>query len=124
MRLWDTGSMGSRIRAAVARLRSHLHPDDLVPDLESLLAFGTVLPRLQSVPSWTEMLANGPKGGQEALGMAGRLEALHDSFPSARGLVRVFGAVVEIAALAMFHAREALALRGTVAAELHPEGTR
>ena len=50
--------------------------------------------------------------------MPSRLEPLHASLPLAGRLMGVFGAVVEVAVLAMFHPRQDLALRGAVAFEL------
>jgi hypothetical protein len=64
----------------------------------------------EEVASRTEVLRDRPLGGQEALGLPWRLEALHASFPLARGLVRVFGAIIEIAMLPMLHARQELSL--------------
>ena len=60
------------------------------------------------------MLADRPEGGQKPLGMAGRLEALHRVLTFAGWLMRVFGPVVQIAALPMFNARQALSLRCSV----------
>lgn len=50
--------------------------------------------------------------------MVGRLEPLYHPLTLTCALVRVFGPVVEIAALAMFHAREGLALGGTITGQL------
>jgi hypothetical protein len=46
--------------------------------------------------------------------MAGRLESLHAPLTLACGLMRVLGAVVEIAMLAVFHPWENLALSGLI----------
>jgi hypothetical protein len=66
--------------------------------------------------------------GEESLGLPWGFEPLHAPFPLARGLVRVFRAVVEIAMLAMFHTRENLPLRSAVASEFirddHPRHVR
>ena len=56
-------------------------------------------------------------GGEKAWRVPGGFEPLHASFPLARRLVGVFGAVVEIAMLAMLHARPHLPLGGTIAFE-------
>jgi hypothetical protein len=44
-----------------------------------------------------------------------RLEALHPALPLAGGLVGILGAIVEVAVLAVFHARQHLPLRRLVA---------
>jgi hypothetical protein len=61
---------------------------------------------------------DGAIGGEKALGVPGRLESLHLSFPLARGLVRVFRAVVEIAVLTMFYTRQKLTHRRLIAPQL------
>ena len=43
---------------------------------------------------------------------------MHPLLPLARGLVRVFGPIVEVAVLSMFHPRQHLPLRGTIALQL------
>ncbi len=50
--------------------------------------------------------------------MAGRLEALHRVFTFARWLVGVFGPVVQVAALAVFHTGQYLPLGSAVTGEL------
>jgi hypothetical protein len=67
------------------------------------------------MPVWAEMLGDKAIGGEEPLRLTRRLKALHASLALAGGLMRVLGAVVEIAMLAMFHPRENLALSGPVA---------
>jgi hypothetical protein len=52
------------------------------------------------------------------LGVSRRFEPLHPLFPLTRGLVGVLRAVIEIAALAMFHPRQEVPLRGTIALQL------
>jgi hypothetical protein len=75
-------------------------------------------PRRQAMPSWAEMLRNGTIGGEELLGLSCRLEPLHAPLPLAGGLVRILGAVVQIAVLAMVYTGYNLAPGGTVALEL------
>ncbi len=70
------------------------------------------------MPPWTEVLTDRAEGRQEALGLAGRLETLHGMLTVARGLVRVFGAIVEIAAPAMLHARQHLTLGRPITGQL------
>jgi hypothetical protein len=70
------------------------------------------------VPSRVEVLGDGPVGGEEALRVSRRLEALQAPLPLAGRLVGVFGAIVQVPVLAMFHTREALSLRRLVAFEL------
>ncbi len=52
-------------------LRHHSRPCYLVPGLESLLTFGTVLPCLHTMPPRTEVITNGAKGRQETLSVPG-----------------------------------------------------
>ena len=70
------------------------------------------------MPSWTEELSDGTIGGEESLGVSWCLEPLHPPFALAGGLVGVFGAIVQIAVLPMFHSGQHLALRRAVAPEL------
>ena len=65
-----------------------------------------------------KVVGNGTIGGQEPLGMSRGLEPLHPPLTLARGLVRVLGAVIYIAVLAMLDAGQHLALGGAVALEL------
>jgi hypothetical protein len=53
--------------------------------------------------------------GEEALGVPWRLEPLHAALALTGGLVRVFRPVIQVAMLAMFHTRQDLALRRTIA---------
>ncbi len=55
----------------VSFLRRHSHPCYLVPDLESPLKLGTVLPCLHTMPTGTEVFTNRTEGRQEALGVPG-----------------------------------------------------
>ncbi len=52
-------------------LRSRLHSSYLIPDLKSLSALSTVVPRRQPMPAGTKVFANWPKGREETLGMSG-----------------------------------------------------
>ncbi len=99
-------------------LRSFLQATDIIPGRQSARTFPAVRLRSEAMPAGTEVFADRPEGGQEPLGLARRLEALHGVLTFARRLVRVFGAVVEIAALPMLHARHDLALGGTIAGKL------
>ena len=56
--------------------------------------------------------------GQKALGLPGGLEPLHPAFPLARGVVGVFGPIIQLAVLAAFDTGEHLPLHGAVALEL------
>ncbi len=51
-------------------LRGSVQSGYLVPDLESPLAFGTVLPCLQPMATGTKVFSNRTKGREETLGMA------------------------------------------------------
>jgi hypothetical protein len=60
----------------------------------------------------------GPIRRQKALGLNGGFEPLHATLALTRRSMGVLTPVVELAALAMFHFGENLALGGTVAFEL------
>jgi hypothetical protein len=70
------------------------------------------------VASRSEVLGHGTIGGEEPLGLSGRLEPLHPSFALTRRLMGIFGAIVEIAVLPMFHARQELSLGGSITLQL------
>ena len=82
-----------------------LQPDYFVPDPELFSALGAVFLCFQTMPPRTTMFPDWPEGGEKTLGMAGGLEVLQNPLTLTDGLVRVFGAVVQIAALAMLDAR-------------------
>ena len=69
------------------------------------------------MPAWSEVLGDGAIRREKPLGMARRLKPLHPSLPLARGLMRVLRTVVEVAVLAMLHARQDLSLGGPIAFE-------
>jgi len=56
-----------------------------------------------------------PIGGEKPLGVPRGLEPLHPSLPLAGGLVGVFGTIIEVAVLAVFHPGQDLPLRRAVA---------
>ncbi len=58
-----------------------------------------------------------PVGREETLAVSWRFEALHTSLPLTRGLVGVFGTVVQRAVLSMFHIRQDLANRRPIATQ-------
>ncbi len=58
---------GRRLSVCVPPLRHCSHPCYLVPDLESPLTLSAVLPRLEEMPTQTEVITNRTEGGQEAL---------------------------------------------------------
>jgi hypothetical protein len=70
------------------------------------------------MPSWTEVSGYRTIGGEEPLGVSWRFEPLHAPLALAGGLMGVLRAVIEIAVLAMFHPREDVPLRGTIALQL------
>src|SRR3712207_1428257 len=70
------------------------------------------------MPSWTEVLGDGPLGGKEALYMSWGLETLQAPLPLAGRLVGILRAVIEVAMLPMFDAGQELPLRGAVTLEL------
>src|SRR5262249_7224779 len=68
--------------------------------------------------SGAEVLGNGAIRRQKSLGMPGGCEPLHPILALARGAMRVFAPVIEVATLAMLHPGQDLALRRAVALEL------
>lgn len=72
----------------------------------------------QAVAVELEVVVDMAVGGEEALGMAGRLEPLHLPLWWSGGLVRHLDAVVEVAALPVLDAGQDLTLCGGVAPEL------
>ena len=74
--------------------------------------------RSKAMSMEAEVLRNRTIGGEEALGLARRLEPLHAPLPLTGGLMGVLGAVIEIPVLAMFHPGENLALGGSVTLQL------
>ena len=69
------------------------------------------------MPPGSEVLGDGPIGGEKALGVPGRFEPLHAPLALSGGLMGVLRAVIEVFVLAVFHAREDLSLRGAIAFE-------
>jgi hypothetical protein len=70
------------------------------------------------MPSRAEVLGNGSIRREKTLGMTGGFEPLHATLPLARRLMRILTPVIEIATLAVFHSRQQLLLRGTIAFQL------
>jgi hypothetical protein len=99
-------------------LCGHGYTRDFLPDLESLGHLLAIRGSGKPVASRAEVLGNGTIGGEEALGMPRGFEALHPPLPLTGGLVRILGAVIQIAVLAMFYPRQNLPLRGTIALQL------
>src|SRR5262245_12643866 len=93
--------------------RFHLFPPsggqsesrDLLPDLKFFLHLLTIDGGRKPMPTRSEMLGDGAIGGEKTLGLTGRLKALHTSLALAGGLMRVLGAITEIAMLAMLGQR-------------------
>ena len=65
--------------------------------------------------SRSEVLSDRTIRGEKPLGVPWRLKPLHASLPLARRVVGIFRAVIQRAALAMFHPGQDLALRGAIA---------
>ena len=70
------------------------------------------------MPTRTEVLGDGAISREEPLRVARGLKPLHVSFALTGGLMRVLGAIIEIAVLAMFDPWPDLSLGGSVALEL------
>jgi hypothetical protein len=101
----------------VLLLRDHGRARDFLPVLESLGHLLAVRGSGKPMPSRSEVLGNRTIRGEETLGVPGRLKSLHPLLPLARGLMRILGAVIEVAVLAVLHTRENLPLRGAVVFE-------
>src|SRR3954464_14725645 len=65
------------------------HAGDLGPGLEGLGPGGSILAGGAVIAAEVEEIGNLIVGGEEALSLAGRLEALHLSLPSSGRLVRI-----------------------------------
>src|SRR5262245_43180977 len=80
------------------------------------------------MPSWAKVLGHRAIRGQQTPGMARRLQPLHAIRTLARGPMRVFTAVLEVAAPAMLHPGQALPLGRAVTtpqpAYAHDDGHR
>ena len=68
--------------------------------------------------SRSEVLGDGTIGGEEPLRMSWGLEALHAPLPLVGRLVRVLGAIIEVAMLPMFHAGQDLPFGSGIAFQL------
>src|SRR3954454_187316 len=70
------------------------HAGDLGPGLEGLGPGGSILAGGAVIAAEVEEVGNLIVGGEEALSLAGRLEALHLALPSPGRLVRILRSVV------------------------------
>src|SRR5215210_7676018 len=71
------------------------HAGDRGPGLEGLGPGGSVLGGGAVIAAEMEQVADLVVSGEEALGLAGRLEPLHLPLPSPRRLVRILGSVIQ-----------------------------
>jgi hypothetical protein len=90
------------------------HSGEIAPGAKGAVPSGTVLGSGEAVTAELEVVVDPAVGGEEALCVARRLEALHLPFSSSRGPVRHLGPVVEVAALPVFDPRQYLAFRRAV----------
>jgi hypothetical protein len=74
------------------------------------------------MPTRSEVLGDRPRGGEKPLRMTRRFEPLYAPLPLARRLMRVLGAVVEIAVLPMLDTGQDFPLRRAIALELVRDG--
>src|SRR5262249_23942434 len=93
-------------------------PRDLVPHLKLLSHALAIRVGREPVTSRSEVLGNGTIGVEEPLGLSGRLAPLHPSFALTRRLMGMLGAMIEIAVLPMFHARQEISLGGSITLQL------
>jgi hypothetical protein len=92
-------------------LHGHGRAHDLLPDLESLTHLLAVLGGGEPVAFRSEVLADGIRRGEKTLRVLWGFTPLYPPLSPAGRLMRVFRTIVEVAVLAMFHAREILPLR-------------
>ena len=84
-----------------AALRQHPCACDLLPHLESLPHFLTVLGSGKPMPSRAEVFGNETIRGEELLRMPRGFKPLHPPLSLARGLVAILRAVVQVPVLAV-----------------------
>ncbi len=94
------------------------NPADVCPRPECTRPRGAVLAGGDAVAAEMKEIADLVVGGEEALRLAWRLEALHLPFSSSRRLVRILRPVVEALVPAVLHRGHHLALRRAVAGQL------
>ena len=93
---------------------------DLGPDLEGLGPSGSILGGRKVIAAEMEEVADPVVGGEEALRLAGRLEALHLPLSSSPRLVRVLGPVVQSLVPPVLDGGHHLALGRAVAGQPTP----
>src|SRR5215217_4861750 len=98
--LWGTVNLIGSGRDKAHEGRSHEglcpsgHAGDLSPGLEGLGSGGSILDGGAVIAAEVEQVVDLIVGGEEALSLAGRLEALHLPLPSSGRLVRILRSVV------------------------------
>ena len=75
------------IRAADSQLRPSGEASDLGPNLKGLGPGGPIMVGWNSMTAEQEEVVDAVTGGEKAVCLAGRLEALHQPFSPSRGLV-------------------------------------
>src|SRR5829696_1735455 len=78
------------------RLCPSSYAGDLGPGLEGLGPGGSILAGGEVIAAEVEEVGNLIVSGEEALGLAGRLEPLHLPLASPRRLVRILGSVIQM----------------------------
>jgi len=99
-------------------LRGGGHTGDRPPGGETLGAGLVVGGGGQAMAAGTEVAGDGTVGGEEALGVAGRLEASHASFPLPGGLVGILRPVIESFVSAVLDTRQDFTLGRAIAGQL------
>ena len=94
------------------------NPGDLRPDLEGLGPCGSILRGRKVIAAEVKEGVDLSVGGEETLGLPGRLEPLHLPFSSARGLMGVLRPVVQSLMLPMLNTGHDLSPGRPVAAQL------
>jgi hypothetical protein len=102
-------------KSQIRSLRGFCRSRDFPPDLESLCQLVAVVVGGEQVASRSAVLGNRPIRREKALGVPWRFEAPHAAFTFACRLMRILGAIGEVAVLSMFDARQELTLRRPMA---------
>jgi len=94
------------------------HAGDRGPGLEGLGSGGAILTGGAVIAAEVEEIVDPVMGGEEALGLARRLEPLHLPLSPSRRLVRILRSVIQTLVPAMLDRGHDLVFRGAVAGEL------
>src|SRR3954468_13097532 len=100
------------------RLYPSSHAGDLGPGLKGLGSVGSILAGREVIAAEVEQVVDLIVGREEALSLAGRLEALHLPLASSGRLVRILGSVIQALMPPVLDRGHDLTLGGAVAGQL------